>query len=234
MERGNSITGGKLNIDDDIKAIASFVDGQKLTAPFISLNGPLKAGYQNYLALLLIRHASTKIVIGEESRKYFDECMSDASYALYLSIVGMYKPARLSLRGAIENSLRFLSTSEGISIENISVTNLFNAVEALDRTSLGEDSFKKMKKLYTKLCSTIHTVDINFMAQKIPLGSLIFHEEKEFQENISTFTQTMHSISVLVFVFLREVLPKLDASQQDFVNRTIPKSVRKAMLDCSA
>lgn len=220
-----------IDVNESIEEIADFIRKQVLAAPFFVVSDPVVASYKKFLAVLLQRHGAHKTALSEASRSFLDEAASDLSYTLYLSALGFYKPARLSLRGAIENVLRFALKQQGIDPKPLSVSQMFDAVKAHDAYAPLASAASTLKDTYSKLCRSSHTIDIQFMAHKIPFSELVETNEPKFKANLSDFSKVAGAICSILHVSCPELTSKLSPEQQDIVSGEIPKVVKKAILN---
>lgn len=220
-----------INLAEDIGDIADFISSQKLSAPFFIVSDPVVASYKKFLVVLLQRHGAHKTSLSESSRNFLDETASDLSYSLYLSALGLYKPARLSLRGAIENSLRFSLKQQNIDPKPLSVSQMFDTIKAQAGAAPIVTALSTLKDTYSRLCRSSHTVEIKFMAHNVPFSELVETDEEKFKANLSDFSKVSGAICSIVYVFCPESLIKIAPDQQDFVRAEIPKAIKKAILN---
>lgn len=220
-----------MNIDKDIDNIADFIEKQKPSAPYFVKSPPVEASYKKFLVVLLQRHGAHKTPLSDVARSFLDETASDLSYALYLNALGFYKPARLSLRGAIENILRFALKQQGIDPKSLTVSQAFDNAKACDGYAPIASALSGLKDSYAKLCRSSHTIDIQFMAHKVPFSELIMKDKGKFDVNLSDFAKVSGAICSVLYISIPEALAKLSPEQQDFVRSEIPKAVKKALLN---
>lgn len=221
----------KTDVEASIRAIADFITDQDFSAPFFGPNDAVRSAYQKYLAVLLMRHGSHKTALFAGAREFLDETASDLSYALYLSALGFYKPARLSLRGAIENSLRFALKQKGLDIAGISISQLFEQTKEYADYAPVCSAISLLKDRYSRLCRTSHTIDIKFMAQRIPFTDLVEANKSKFESNMSDFAKVAGAICNLFYVVAPEAITKMSPDQQDMVRSQITRIVKKAILN---
>lgn len=142
---------------------------------------PLSAD-QDYVKFLSTLHKKfyAYLILVEELRPYIDdadkqpllsnlqfnylqESVSDCGQALFLSINGCYKGARLLLRSSIENFLKGISLDEVAAIiTEKSVYQVFDdadTVSVFKRTEIKTD----LHYVYSLLCQDVHTADVNHM-----------------------------------------------------------------------
>lgn len=215
----------------DIEKIRLFVEHQTLDPSLFIETPQCVASYGKFYALLLIRHGSAKLALSDSTRTFVDEFASDASYALYLNVIGAYKPSRLSLRGAIENVLRAILTSSGEEIGSKPIHRLFSDTMSLPELSQCGSILGDVKDHYSLLCKTSHTIDIKFMAHKVPFSDLLKSDGVEFTENLQVYDKTLGSLLGLLSLFFGEAIHKLNVEQQDFVRARLSKKAKKAILD---
>ncbi|NLL73819.1 MAG: hypothetical protein GX237_09870 [Clostridiales bacterium] len=92
--------------------------------------------------------------------KFIEEMSSDLLLSLFNWIQGMYKPAKLELRCAIENFLKavlFLSDAE--IIQEKSVYEIFDVAKADKhfQTEFGKKRIELLRNDYSTLCRTVHS-----------------------------------------------------------------------------
>jgi hypothetical protein len=220
-----------IDVTGSIEEVAAFIKEQEITAPFFVASEPVTASYKKFLAMLLQRHGAHKTALLEEARSFLDEAASDLSYALYLSALGFYKPARLSLRGAVENVLRFALRQQGVDPKPLTVSQMFEVSKAHDAYAPLASAISTLKDTYSKLCRSSHTIDIQFMAHKVPFSELVERNEPKFKANLSDFSKVAGAICSVVYVSCPEGTSKLAPDQQDFVRAEIPKVIKKAILN---
>ena len=92
-------------------------------------------------------------------------------------------------------------------------------------------AISNLKDIYAKLCRSSHTIDIQFMAHKIPFSELIVKDKAKFEANLSDFAKASGVICSILYISIPEALAKLSPEQQDFVRSEIPRAVKKALLN---
>lgn len=222
-----------MQTDIYIGEIANFIAEQKYSAPFFKSSGPVNSCYKKFFAVLLQRLGAHKTAISEQSRIFLDEAASDLSYAFYLTALGFYKPARLCLRGSIENVLRYALDSQGLDPKPLSISQMFDAVKVHAEYAPITSAIVALKSCYSKLCKSSHTIDIQFMAHKIPFSELVESDKTKFDSNLSDFAKVSSGIAIILYVASREGFQKLTPEQQDLVRIEIPNSIKKSLLDGS-
>lgn len=92
--------------------------------------------------------------------KYLEEMSSDLLLSLFNWIQGMYKPAKLELRCAIENFLKaVLSLSDITILQEKSVYEIFDAAKEDKhfQNEFGKISINLLRNDYSTLCRTVHS-----------------------------------------------------------------------------
>lgn len=217
--------------NEDIAEIADFLRNLALPAPFFVASDPVVACYKKFLAVLLQRHGAHKTALIDEAKVFLDETTSDLSYSLYLNALGFYKPSRLSLRGAIENVLRFALAQAEVDPKPLGVSQMFDAAKADGRYYPVLSSIALLKQSYVKLCKSSHTIDIQFMAHNIPFSELVEQDKSKFDSNLTDFAKVSGAIGSLIYVASSEAVAKLSPEQQDFVRSQVPMTIKKALLN---
>lgn len=92
--------------------------------------------------------------------RFIEEMSSDLLLSLFNWLQGMYKPAKLELRCAIENFLKaVLFLSDATVLQEKSVYEIFDAAK-LDKhfqTEFGEKCIQQLRNDYSTLCRTVHS-----------------------------------------------------------------------------
>lgn len=113
---------------------------------------------------------------------FFSESCSDCGLALFDSVNGNYKAARLLLRSSIENFMKAIAQDEDNSIDQeSSVYNLFNRVKAISFFSRPEtrNLFDDIHQEYKELCKDVHTATTANMAKLSALNTFPTFDQKE-------------------------------------------------------
>lgn len=115
---------------------------------------------------LLIDNTSYTPILSGHQFAFVQESCSDVGQALFLTVNGCYKGAKLLLRSSIENFLKGICYDEDNSIvttksvyevfERAKVTNVF----LQDNASVHSD----LHDIYATLCLDVHTADVAHMA----------------------------------------------------------------------
>ena len=92
--------------------------------------------------------------------KFLEEMSSDLLLSLFNWIQGMYKPAKLELRCAIENFLKaVVLLSDAAIIQEKSVYEIFDSAKADKhfKTEFGKKRIELLRNDYSTLCRTVHS-----------------------------------------------------------------------------
>lgn len=127
----------------------------------------LSTYHKKYLAYLtyiaeISSHNTKKTLSGmlDSQFDFFLESCSDCGLALFDSVNGNYKAARLLLRSSIENFMKAISQDEDNNIDQeSSVFKLFDRVRAIGFFSSAETKslFDDIHQEYKELCKYVHT-----------------------------------------------------------------------------
>lgn len=130
---------------------------------------------------------------------YLSESISDIGNALFCSINGAYKPARLALRCSIENFIRSVGSFEDSDLINeTSVYRLFERAGGytiFTSINLVNKSYREIHSNYRVLCADVHTSD---KANMTHLSALNFFPH--FDKDIAYKTEKM--LTVLAKAYL--------------------------------
>ena len=145
------------------------------------LYADLKSAYRRYRPLLIWHHYLSHSAAWETNAQrrtafldFYTECVSDAAQSILIASQGMYKPAHLILRSAVENHFKCIGILHGIDVT--SITNVFSLIDAVKETSVakstvvGKNHFQWLRTEYSRLCNHVHTANQLHMAKTNLLG----------------------------------------------------------------
>lgn len=128
---------------------------------FLSIYHKKYLAYLTYIAEIST-YKTKKTLSGmlENQFDFFSESCSDCGLALFDSVNGNYKAAKLLLRSSIENFMKAIALEEDNSIDQeSSVFKLFERVKAIAFFSKAETKslFNEIHQEYKELCKDVHT-----------------------------------------------------------------------------
>jgi hypothetical protein len=218
--------------EEKLQQIKSFIEGLKLQAPELDEpSGEMKRVYKLFHGLLLEDMAVESNNFKDATKNYFREVVSEASSALFLTLIGSYKPARLVLRGACENVLRFLVGSQGDDASKLTtVAALFSEAKQLcagEGLQLGYIS--KLEAAYDELCKTSHATHVDYMGLAVPFSALFIHKEASLKANLDLLQRTFEQVLYLAFAQLAHRLNVIGHANADTLRSIIPRSLKAAL-----
>lgn len=177
----------------------------------------------------------TKIASGSDQYAQLSESFSDLMSALFASLHGLYKPANMSLRSAIETFFRGAAgTTSNEASTTTSVYRLFELAEEQPLFTVGNGvHFSALHQLYSDLCLFTHSATPAHMARTFALANYPRHDTAQFKEVVRRSEQiVLHVLAVLVYgnhgLYL-QVPPRA----QDLLDEVLPAAVRLTALGAS-
>lgn len=165
---------------------------------------------------------------------YFNESISDLSISFFIYTQGIYKPAALMLRSAIENFCKAVALANNFNdvITLTSTTEVFNKVaisEPVQSISECEDEFNKLKSTYSELCKSVHTANEDYMdafeALKV-LPQFIKGESDYYLTNLESVTR---SFLAIISILLKEHFHKIHFSHKDLITKKLHTKIRRIL-----
>lgn len=221
-----------IETDQKLKGIASFIEKLKLEAPELKQPAAeLKRVYRVFHGLLIEDMIVEASNYRDAAKDYFRESVSDASSAFFLTLIGSYKPARLVLRGACENLLRFMTEAAGKDASSLTtVAALFAEGRALFAGhGLQIGYIGKLETVYDELCKTSHSKHVDYMSLAVPFSALLSHKAELFKMNIDLLGRTFEQILLLAYTELVGRLNAIDHVNADELRGLIPRSLKVAL-----
>ena len=149
----------------------------------------LSSYHKKYLAYLtyiaeISSYKTKKSLAGmlDSQFDFFSESFSDCGLALFDSVNGNYKAARLLLRSSIESFMKAVSQDEDNNIDQeSSVFKLFDRVKAIDFFSRSESKklFDVIHQEYKELCKDVHTATAANMTKLSALNTFPTFDQKQ-------------------------------------------------------
>jgi hypothetical protein len=197
----------------------------------------LKSAYRRYRALLVWHHYLSHSAAWETnaSRRttfldFYTECVSDAAQSILIASQGMYKPAHLILRSAVENHFKCVGILHGVNVTTI--TNVFSLIDAVKETAVakstnaGKNHFQWLRAEYSRLCSHVHTANQLHMAKTNLLGIFPRYDRSNAVPFFSGLTTVSTSIVALNCLMLLSSFRKMHHTNFDQICDILPKSTR--------
>jgi hypothetical protein len=172
--------------------------------------------------------------VASDSIQYalLSECFSDLTSALFASLHGLYKPANMSLRSAIET---FVRGAAGITSEEAATTTsvfrLFDLAEAQPFFRAADSRhFAALRNLYADLCLFAHSATPAHMAKTFALANYPRHDTLQFKEVVKRAEQTAQNILSLMVYGNHDLYLRVPPRARDLLDEVLPSTVRLAAL----
>ena len=233
------------SIKDDYSALLMFIGDYSIKdtydANFLDL--VIKPMHRSYYSALVmcaeLQHQKIKPPMSltsnhEEQEQLFwlhlSECFSELGSSFFLVINGCYKASGQVLRSSIENFVKSIG-----GLDNIGINKIKNVYEVFERSSAagffsleyGKEAFGGATKLYSELCSTVHTGTPKDMQKISALGDfpVVDLDKAVYVKNIYTNIVTIY-VSTLSVMFA-EAFHKTHHTNRDIVQESLsPKALK--------
>jgi len=215
-------------VEKNVSEIKDFLKNFKLSPP--KLNRDFKKNYKAFHSLLIWGFCFEKSEdISDKEKMYFKEALSDLSHSLFLVLFNLYKPSRFSLRSSIENFVRALLISCNVEIEKIdTVHGLFDCANVeFDSVPEVKKRVGQLRGIYTDLCKSAHSVQIDYLSLTIPLDKITDKDEDIFANITSVFSDTCRLINQLAFLTRSELIGLAGHKNEDIIRDSVPKKLKK-------
>jgi hypothetical protein len=226
------------NLDRDLDEIFQFIKALKFSSKISAAELALiKSAYKQFHSLLIWG------IVGEKEpnsplpiRTYCREGLSDCSHAFFLTLLDLYKPARGSLRGAVENFLRLSLMYGGVDpTEETRVYELWRLGKKNFASVAGAtDAIQHLEVLYSELCKTVHASKINYMSLAVPFETLSEFHAGRFKSNFTLMKSVYARENQLLFLIKHRALRLVGHKNEDFVRDALPPTIKRAALDAPA
>jgi hypothetical protein len=167
--------------------------------------------------------------------KFLEEMASDILLSLFNWVQGMYKPAKLELRCAIENFLKsVLSIDNPHIIEEKSVYEIFDLAKADKhfQSQFGKIRIDQLRNDYSILCHTAHSDPLEIHSTSA-LNLLPQYNETFSKELVTLFTRIVeNSIGVLYINYpavVDSMHPENKKDLLDCLSRATKKEINKSL-----
>lgn len=217
-----------------IAELKSFIESVKLDAQALARpSTETKGVYKRFYILLIFDYLLQKNTQGANERAYAKEAISDMSHGFFLSCIGLYKPARTSVRSAIENFIRLLLLHRGI--DALSIKSVFELFDEANVQFSSEPKQKirigKLRGIYKELCKTVHSSSADYMNLEVPFGTMLSFDKIKYQSNIDVVRECCSLFGEALFVELYDLVLKSHHTHRDHISECVAKSVRREAVD---
>lgn len=157
-----------------------------------------------------------------------EECFSDLTSAYFAALHGLYKPAYMSLRSAIETFVRALAGAHSAEAANTtSVHRLFDLARTTD--VFGGPSaapFESLHQKYSDLCAHVHSGQLAHLMRNHAMSNFPKQDIERLRAWIITSESITKSILAILIYSNRALYFKASPSVQDVYDETVPKEAR--------
>lgn len=208
--------------------IRAFVE--KLQLDGASIDPSSKAArtlYRRFHGLLIWHHLGSRDEIDEQTRTYLQECVADASAAYFLTVIGLYKAGRASLRSSIENVYRVVVAESGEDLASLdSVPALLDRSKIVSKTSNQNARIGNLYTIYGELCLTVHSASPEYMSLKVPFEALVKRSQADADGNFAILESTFKLMNDLLYIELAHHLHLIDYRNADRLRDAIEAVVK--------
>ena len=156
------------------------------------------------------------------------ESFSDLTSSFFAALHGLFKPAHMSLRSAIETFTRGIAGLTSLEAAGTtSVFRLFELARACDAFSdSARPSFELLHQQYIQLCSFAHSSGPGHLVKNHAMSSFPKHEIDPLRIWVKHFEVTTKAmLSVLIFSN-RNLYLRASPQAQDVYEEVVPKTAR--------
>jgi hypothetical protein len=183
--------------------------------------------YRRFHALLIWDYLVDRDDFDAITRLYTRECVSDISTAYFLTSIGVYKAARLSLRSGIENAFRVTIADAGCEIGSIAtVPDLVNSAKKVAKTDPQKNRIDILYEIYGRLCLTVHSAEVRYMSLKVPFEKILETSVDSAKENYFELDNTLKRINEALFIALGHHLHLIDFKNADLLRDAVEAVVK--------
>jgi hypothetical protein len=190
----------------------------------------LSSTYKQFHAVLIWNLAAEKTEgKGSQTKLYYSEGVSDLSHCFLLSLMHLYKLARMALRSSIENLLRTLLFIRGVDGAKFNVVyELFTAAKTeFSGEPAGTLILQKLEMLYADLCKTVHSAKIDYMSLAVPFEQLVSFSASRYRANLNSINSVATAANRIMFLVWHTRLKATGHLNEDFVRDATPRSLKR-------
>lgn len=168
-------------------------------------------------------------------RSHVLECCSDITQATLLSCQGLYKPANLILRSAIENAIKAIGVAHGQNV--LSITSTYDLIRSVRKIRLIEDSraaskcYSNLIGKYDELCKFVHTADEQHMSLTAFLHDYPEYDAKRAAYFEATVKTTVVAICGLLALTFPKKLRSMHHRHADLIYDMLPAGLKSELAE---
>ncbi|MEH6740922.1 MAG: hypothetical protein V7695_20605 [Sulfitobacter sp.] len=213
-----------------LSELKGFIETAQLDASALSnIDSATRAMYRKFYALLVFDDLLQEKLTDEDQRTYGKEAISDMSHGFFLTCIGLYKPARTSLRSSLENLVRFLLLHKGI--DALSITSVYTLFDEAKLTFAGNASQKRRLGLlyshYKELCKAVHSSSKDHMNLEVPFNTMLQFDAGKFAANRNMVKDCCTIAGEMLFIEFNEHVQSGHHSQRDVLSDSVARAVRR-------
>lgn len=164
---------------------------------------------------------------------YLDETSSDLLLSLFSWVQGMYKPAKLELRCAIENFLKaVISASDPLIIEEKIVFEVFEKLKTDKHINniFGQPRVELLRNDYIVLCRTVHSAPQELHSTSA-LNLLPQYDNSAAKGIVTIYLRTIENILGILYFNYPSVIDKMHPENKtDFLD-CLSKAMKKEIVE---
>lgn len=235
------MTARRLSLNDLVREFAEYLNefDAERNSVIISESVEFRTLYRQLTSLfiwvVLIRERRSTLQISRNAYARISEMLSDVMMATLLTSLGIYKPARMMLRSAIENFILYLCFGYGVRRKSDKrfpeiMSQLRDQPEASSNKEL-LNILGRLSGSYTELCKDVHTSTRLNMALLRNLGAIPLTDSTRFRNEISEVLRVARLINEACFTHLHSRMHLMHYVHRDFVLDSYGRELKRRVLD---
>lgn len=222
-------------LDIEIAEIEDFIDNLRFSSIMGSTDQhrrQFKLAYKQFHALLVWGIVMDTLVDDSSgSSTYFRETLSDMSHSFLLTLMHVYKPARMSLRSGIENFVRSLLLIRGVDPTQIS--SVFELFAEAKLQYKDEDvvlsNVNELHRNYVELCKTVHSTKIDYMSLSVPFEHICVFQNGRYTATVRCICSVSSAANQAMFFLWHSHLGRIGHRNEDLVRDAIPRALKRVV-----
>ncbi len=200
----------------------------------VSNDGEARKSFENcykefHCILIWQNFIDNSNTIDDQEKIFFNEMTSDIAHSIVSSILDLYKPSKMALRSAIENSWRTLMLMENQKIDDIkTVYDLYLKLKELNsEVNIVLQPINELKQMYTYLCDYVHSSTPMHMDFRIKFKTISTRNQNEQSTCFKIIQKTCSNINKSLFVKKQHAVVKMHHSQADWLRDRLPATFKR-------
>lgn len=230
-------------IDQDFARLGVFLDQYTLSETLKSKTREqlIRRGHRHNLAALqiwaiaehLANNEGLKIIRaeaapGSQQLDQMSESFSDITSGFFAALHGLYKPAYMSLRSAVETFTRGIAgLYSAEAATTTSVYRLFELAKSCDAFSgIAKPHFDKLHDQYVQLCGFAHTASPAHMIRNHAMSNFPKQDIEHLRMWVRHHESTIQAILSILLFSNRDLYNRSSPQAQDVYDEVIPRDAR--------